>query len=190
MLRNGIIRLLPVIALWSAASAVLPLSDAAFAQAHPRNGLPQVTVNPTCGAAADNYFGFMDSEDAPSSWTYANGGQWCVRADWYITPPPKGEFCTLRFYVPLENATADLAVGLVGAAGNKIIAQVQEENVFGYVNLIDSTQSNNIPINHVNIGDNNGQAYPTQIGWGTFAGSVAWVRPPEQGGGYCSTPAF
>jgi len=51
MLRNGIIRLLPVVALWSAASAVFPLSDAAFAQAPPRNGLPQVTVNPICGAA-------------------------------------------------------------------------------------------------------------------------------------------
>jgi hypothetical protein len=190
MLRNWLIRALPVAALWCAASALLPLSGAAYAQAHPMNGLQQVTVNPACGAAADNYFGFTDGQDAPSAWTYANGSQWCVRADWYITPPPNGEDCSLRFYVPLGNATADLPVGLIDAAGNKIIAHVHEDNVYGYVNLIDSTRYTNVPINHVNIGDNNGQAYPNQIGWGTFPGSVAWVRPTELGGGYCSTPAF
>jgi hypothetical protein len=191
MLRTWLIRALPVVALWCAASALLPLSGAAYAQAaDPEHGLPLVTANPACGAVTDNYFGFTDDQDAPSAWTYANGSQWCVRVDWYVTPPPRGEDCRLQFYVPVGNATADLAVGLFDAAGNEIIARVQEDGASGYVNLIDSTPYTNIPINHVNIGDNNGQAYPTRIGWGTFPGSVAWVRPPEQGGGYCSTPAF
>jgi len=136
---------------------------------------PNVTVNPACGTAGDNVFQFIDENGNPSAFTYANGSQYCVRVDWDIPPLPKDAGCGITFYVPNGNATDDLPIGLIDTAGRKTIVHVKEVDVAGPVVILDKPEGVDNPIAHINIGDNNGESYPSQIGWGDFPGSVSIV---------------
>jgi hypothetical protein len=154
------------LALLAAAASTLPTSVAHAASDAFYS--PTITVNPACGAASDNVFEFIDDNGNPSAWTYANGSQWCVRGDWYFPPLPANQHCEIYFYVPNGNATAALPVGLFESDGNPNIGSllIHEDLHDTYYKFFDKPSGFDVPVNHLNFGDNNGQSYPSQIGWG------------------------
>jgi hypothetical protein len=157
--------------LFVAATSLLPLAN--LTPAADAYFDPSVTVNPACGTFDDNVVQFTDDNGNPSAFTYANGSQYCVRVDWDIPPLPRDASCGVTFYVPNGNATADLPIGLTDTEGRKTIVHVQEAGVQGPVFIVDKPSGVDNPITHINIGDNNGESYPSQIGWGDFSGSVS-----------------
>ena len=93
-----------------------------------------------------------------------------MRADWYITPPLNpNQDCQIFFYVPNGNATANLTVGLFTPVGDKAYQfsnNFSEAPVSGPQRIWPIEPPVYANIAQVNIGDNNGEAYPKLIGWG------------------------
>lgn len=127
---------------------------------------PSVTVlasnNSTC-PGSQQYFSTTDNSGVPIDWTYANGSNQCVQVSYSPTFTPAS--CTFYFYVPNGYATGyvDLKVGhLVNGNPGVTTYQLNENPVSGF------TQVFTLPnVYSVTFGDNDGQSYPTQIGWGS-----------------------
>jgi hypothetical protein len=128
---------------------------------------PTVTAlesNTTNCPGTQQYFDDTDTNGVPISWTYANGSHQCIRVLW--TPPTQAGSCTYSFYVPSGFATATIQFFVVYLVNGDIpktrTVTLNESPVSGYQTLF--TQSGVVS---VQFGDNNGQVYPIQIGWGS-----------------------
>jgi hypothetical protein len=163
--RDGLSWVLRGLVLTGLSVAAGLLSTVVIAQAAP-TGSYSPTVRVLCGPPDQQYFPFIDLNGLASDYTFANGAHPCVRVDWYFEPLPKEKNCTISFYVPNGNANAYLPVGLIDVNGQKTYFRFSEDPVNGPVQVFSKNAGEDVPINHVNIGDNNGESYPTMIGWG------------------------
>jgi hypothetical protein len=146
----------------AAAATALPASSLAkerfdFVDEH-------ITVSPHCGPGAQ-YYEFVDDNGADSYYTYANGSQSCVSVDWSFAPLATNQWCAVFFYVPYDNATAILPFGLSDDHGNYGYYHLDESNTSNFRSILVKPKGVIDPINHVHFSDNNGQQYPTMIGW-------------------------
>lgn len=105
----------------------------------------------------NDYYGF------PSAWTYANGSDACVQVSY--TPATTTANCSFWFYVPAGDATSRVIFGYWDTGGTKHYAAIDENPVEGWNRVF--TAAN---VTTINFQDNNGHAYPEQIGWGTGTG--------------------
>jgi hypothetical protein len=101
----------------------------------------------------------------PSRFTYANGSQWCVSVDYQFPAFPQEKSCWLEFYVPFSNATAYLPFGFYDTNNNKKYFHLAEDATQSYQFIFAKQIGEDDPIYKVNFSDNNGQQYPTMIGW-------------------------
>lgn len=129
-------------------------------------GVTVVAHNTTAcpGSAQSQYFMATDANSQPIDWTYANGSQQCINVSWAISSPATS--CHYDIYVPAGHATGtlNLTVGALTSAGNPhyYTVQLNENPVSGWQSLTDNTN-----VFSVRFGDNNGQSYPTELGWGS-----------------------
>jgi hypothetical protein len=110
------------------------------------------------------YFTTSDGNKEPIEWTYANGSQQCINVAWAINSPATS--CHYDIYVPDGHATGTIVftVGALTSAGNPhtYTVQLNENPVSGWQSLTDNTN-----VYSIRFGDNNGQSYPTELGWGS-----------------------
>ena len=129
-------------------------------------GVTVVAHNTTAcpGSAQSQYFTATDANTQPIDWTYANGSQQCINVSWAISSPATS--CHYDIYVPAGHATGTLSltVGALTSAGNPhyYTVSLNENPVSGWQSLTDNTN-----VFSVRFGDNNGQSYPTELGWGS-----------------------
>jgi hypothetical protein len=167
-MRAWVLRMLSPIglALLVATPSLPTLTSVAHAATRDDFYSPTVTVNPACGSA-QQYYPFVDFLGNASDYTYANGNQWCVRADWYFPPLNVDQNCQIFFYVPLGNATSNLTVGLfTRGAQIKSFKLLSEAPVSGYHEIWPLDSAGRLAVAQVNLGDNTGESYPTMLGWG------------------------
>jgi hypothetical protein len=113
----------------------------------------------SCPGTAE-YFPGNDLNGVPIDWTYANGGHPCVRVAY--VPRTTADSCTFRFFVPTGDATANVIFGYWTTDGQKHYASLDEGPRDGWYNIFSSAN-----VTSVQFQDNNGQAYPLQLGWGS-----------------------
>lgn len=120
--------------------------------------------NTTACPGSSQYFSTTDGNKEPIEWTYANGSQQCINVAWAINSPATS--CHYDFYVPDGHATGTIVftVGALTSAGNPhtYTVQLNENPVSGWQSLTDNTN-----VYSIRFGDNNGQSYPTELGWGS-----------------------
>jgi hypothetical protein len=146
----------------AAVAAMLPSSS--WAQERFDYPDEHIVLNPHCGPSPQ-YYNFVDDSGAPSYYTFANGSQACVSVDWSFQPLATDQWCAIYFYVPYDNATADLPLGLFDVYGNKSYYYLDESNTSNLQAIFVKRKGVIDPIDHVQFSDNNGQQYPTMIGW-------------------------
>lgn len=171
------------------ASAAVPTTKTAAATVHPlvstnstapcvndatdfcRTAVPQhVGSGPNCTAFPDgNYWETKnDALGHPISWTYANGSTPCVRVS--FTARAVSTQCSFWIYVPDGNATATFTLGWQDTNGNWHTTEaVNENSVTGWslITMYSPSQRTAANVTQLYFQDNNGQAYPSEIGWGT-----------------------
>jgi hypothetical protein len=129
-------------------------------------GVTVVNHNTTAcpGSAQSQYFMATDANSQPIDWTYANGSQQCINVNWAISSPATS--CHYDIYVPAGHATGtlNLTIGALTGTGNPhyYTVQLNENPVSGWQSLTDNTN-----VFSIRFGDNNGQSYPTELGWGS-----------------------
>jgi hypothetical protein len=106
------------------------------------------------------YFSDNDVNGVAITWTYANGSHACVKVTY--TPRTTSSYCAFRFFVPSGHATANVIFGYWTTDGVKHYASLDEAPRDGWYTVFSSAN-----VTSVGFQDNNGQAYPLQIGWGT-----------------------
>ena len=103
-----------------------------------------------------------------TAYTPSNGGQNCANADWYLDNGsyPTSHSCNYWVFIPNYNATATAMVpGLWDTNGTKYYGNpINEQNYYDQWAYIGWFAN----INHVNIGDNDGET-GTYLGLGTSA---------------------
>jgi hypothetical protein len=109
---------------------------------------------------ANQYFSGADLNGVPIDWTYANGGSACVRVTY--NPRITADVCDFYYFVPTGDATANIIFGYWTTDGQKHYASLDEGPRDGWYYLFSSAN-----VTSVQFQDNNGQAYPLQLGWGT-----------------------
>lgn len=115
------------------------------------------------------YFSATDAYGVPIWWTYAAGSHPCIRVAY--TPRVTTSSCTFKFYVPAGHATAVVYFGYWTTDGVKHYASIDEGPREGWYNVFTSAN-----VNRIEFQDNDGQAYPLQLGWG----SDYWHRLVQQ----------
>jgi hypothetical protein len=107
----------------------------------------------------------------PIAWTYANGSTPCVRVN--FTARAISNACTFWLYVPQGNATATFTLGWSdGRGGHHTTEAVNENATFGWSELTMNPGGNRAASNVTGLffQDNNGQSFPSELGWGTNNG--------------------
>jgi hypothetical protein len=142
--------------LYDSAGVHVVLTGAKFA--------PTVTVlgsNTSTCPGNQQYFTATDHSGVAIDWTYANGSNQCVQVAY--APEMTTSNCTFSFYVPNGHATGVIyfRVGFLLNGNPHFTTYSLDENpVQGYQQLF-----NRANVFSVTFGDNNGQNYPTQLGW-------------------------
>jgi hypothetical protein len=123
----------------------------------------QVTVqesNTTSCPGTSEYFTANDLNGVPVNWTYANGSHPCIRVSY--APRSTSQDCIFDFFVPTGYATANIIFSYTTADGATHSASLNEAPLDGWYYVFDAAN-----VTHIEFRDNNGQAYPTEIGWGS-----------------------
>ena len=130
---------------------------------------PQVNTlesNTTACPGSSEYFTTNDYSGKPIGWTYANGSHACIQVLWQ--PTFTSNTCTFSVYVPNGYATGTINFLITYLVNGDIprtrTVSLNENPVSGYQTL--TTEAN---VASIQFGDNTGQSYPTQIGWGMQA---------------------
>jgi GH25 family lysozyme M1 (1,4-beta-N-acetylmuramidase) len=129
------------------------------------NLAPTVTVlasNTTACQGTQQYYTGTDGAGVPIDWTYANGTTACVKVGY--APHATSATCSFSFYVPDGEATAQITFGYWTTDGVKHYAGLNENPVIGWQQVFSAAN-----VNRIEFQDNDGQAYPLQIGWGSSA---------------------
>lgn len=108
----------------------------------------------------DQYFPDHDVNGVAIDRTYANGGNACVQVAYL--PRTTSASCAFRFWVPSGHATARIVFGYWTTDGVKHYVGLDEAPRDGWYTIFTSAN-----VTAINFQDNNGQAYPLEIGWGT-----------------------
>lgn len=138
-----------------------------------RTATVQVLENNTANCAGTSqYFSAVDENGVPVNWTYANGSHQCVDVRWQLEQ--RAQTCSILFYVPKGYATGRLNFEVWRMGDDRtplaLHPSIDEASVDGWVRLISAPQ-----LMSMRFGDNNGQSYPAQIGWGQGEHSVIEV---------------
>lgn len=131
-----------------------------------------VGSGPNCTPFADgNYWETPAKGDGlghPISWTYANGSTPCVRVS--FTARAVSTQCSFWLYVPDGYATATFTLGWQDTGGTWHTTEpVNEASVTGWslITMFNPSQRTAANVTQLYFQDNNGQSYPSQLGWGS-----------------------
>jgi hypothetical protein len=120
-----------------------------------------------CGDPA--FYQTTDYSGVPIYWTYANGSSQCVHVVYAPDAADSQFFCRYYFYVPNGYATAKIFFGY-WEFGVKHYASLDEDPNVGWTYAFSASDG----VTEIDFGDNNGQLYPKQIGWGGGPGYGFW----------------
>jgi hypothetical protein len=121
--------------------------------------ISNLETNTSACPGYEQYFSGTDVNGVPIWWTYAGGSHACVRVRY--TTRVTTSSCTFKFFVPTGHATAVIYFGYWTTDGVKHYASIDEGPREGWYNIFSSAN-----VTRIEFQDNNGQAYPLQIGWG------------------------
>ncbi len=152
----------------TASAAIVTCSGVGFQHCLQPN-ITTLARNTTTCPGSNQWFTGTDSS-TNIGWTWANGGNACVRVDYY---PVLASNCTYTFYVPDNHASANIIFGYWTSDGVKHYFPALNENPTSGWNTLNAVGSNGflIPVSNVtriSFQDNDGQT-GIQMAWGMSA---------------------
>lgn len=127
---------------------------------------PQVLLPNRANCPGQQFFSAIDAFSNPVNWTFTDAGNTCVHVDYSINPSPFSN-CSVFFYVPKGNATANFSFSWQDGTGPISSNTLNENPVDGWQQLFTKGTSTNFgPITDLSFFDHQSSG-GQKLGWGS-----------------------